>query len=290
MSIRAMTWALDHRATGPIPPASRLVLVALADYASDETGRAWPSVATLAARLGDDERNVRRRLARLEELGVIERDHSPGAVALVANYRADRRPTVWLLALDGVQARLEDDGTLGAEPYREGRSDPPATPRGGRSDHPARDGRNDPGSPPRGGKNGSNGGVGPTPQTLIAPTPPNPPQCPRDPSARDDAKADSSTPVDSPGVHRIIASGPPLMTASVGLRDPECPVCGARIVKSHRCRGTLTPAATLPIGAPCEACGTTARPIVDTDLGVCARCLVARHRSTPATHRDEDLA
>src|SRR5512139_3428752 len=118
VSVQAMAWALDHRQTGVLNAEARLVLVSLADY-SDPTGRnAWPSVGTLAHRLGVTTRSVRRALALLEDLGLIRH----GDQSVVAHVRADRRPTVWDLALDGVQMVVRVSGAeveveLAHEPY-----------------------------------------------------------------------------------------------------------------------------------------------------------------------------
>lgn len=68
MSIRVMTWVWDHsRSRG----TDRLVLLAIADAASDSGGDAWPSVPTLARKAGVDERTVQRSVQRLVKLGEL---------------------------------------------------------------------------------------------------------------------------------------------------------------------------------------------------------------------------
>lgn len=68
MSVAAINWAFSL----PIEPRAKLVLIALADNASDDF-RAWPSLATLAAKTSQSTKTVQRRLQVLEELGVCTR-------------------------------------------------------------------------------------------------------------------------------------------------------------------------------------------------------------------------
>lgn len=74
MSIRFLTWAFHLRLHDM---AAKGVLNALADHA-DETGRSWPSIARLALYTGCDEKTARRALARLVELGLVERSARAG--------------------------------------------------------------------------------------------------------------------------------------------------------------------------------------------------------------------
>jgi hypothetical protein len=73
MSVRVMSqvWEID------IPAKDKLVLLALADCASDE-GLAWPSIATLARKCSRDERTVQRNLRELESAGHITREEVAG--------------------------------------------------------------------------------------------------------------------------------------------------------------------------------------------------------------------
>jgi hypothetical protein len=66
MSLPAITWAFKQN----LRPAERFVLVALADFA-DEDSRAFPSVETLARKTGHGRRTVVWALQRLRTLGLI---------------------------------------------------------------------------------------------------------------------------------------------------------------------------------------------------------------------------
>ena len=96
MSIEAMTWAMNAKRTGPMSDGARLVLIALADYADADGRNAFPAKRRLAERLGVTERTIQRHLAALRESGHIVL----GDARHVSHYLADRRPTVYDLALD----------------------------------------------------------------------------------------------------------------------------------------------------------------------------------------------
>ena len=96
MSIEAMTWAMNATRTGPMSDGARLVLIALADYADADGRHAFPAKRRLAERLGVTERTIQRHLAALRESGHIVL----GDARHVSHYLADRRPTVYDLALD----------------------------------------------------------------------------------------------------------------------------------------------------------------------------------------------
>lgn len=72
MSVRVMTWVWDHSASRG---NERLVLLAIADHASDDGSDAWPSIATLARKTGVSERTVQRCISSLVDMGelVVER-------------------------------------------------------------------------------------------------------------------------------------------------------------------------------------------------------------------------
>jgi hypothetical protein len=95
MSHQASAWALDARQTGRLGAGARLVLATLADYADPQGHGAYPSKATIGARLDLDVDTVRKHLRTLELAGILLR----GDQALVAHYPADKRPTVYNLAL-----------------------------------------------------------------------------------------------------------------------------------------------------------------------------------------------
>lgn len=89
MSLKAMLWVLEDCAVAE--PELRVLLFALADRAASDGTSAFPSRAWLAERCFCSVRSVSRRLARLEEMGIIRR----GDQHLVDHFRADRRPVVW---------------------------------------------------------------------------------------------------------------------------------------------------------------------------------------------------
>ena len=70
MSIRYVAAVLDNLAE--LSATETLVLVALADYASDDTRQCWPSLATISRRARCDRRTVQRTLRKLERDGLIE--------------------------------------------------------------------------------------------------------------------------------------------------------------------------------------------------------------------------
>lgn len=100
-----MTWALEH---APVTdPTQVIILIALADRATDDGTGAWPSANWIADRARCSTRTVRRHLASMENAGVIRR----GDQRSVAHLRIDRRPVVWDLAME-VRAEhqaVEDD-------------------------------------------------------------------------------------------------------------------------------------------------------------------------------------
>lgn len=69
MSVKALTWAFDQ----PISATDKVVLLALADHASDR-GECWPSVSLLMQRAYVGERTVQRALQSLEDGGFIIRE------------------------------------------------------------------------------------------------------------------------------------------------------------------------------------------------------------------------
>lgn len=70
MSIRYVAAVLDRLSSLTAPET--LVLVALADFASDDTRECWPSLKTIARRARLTERGVRKILRRLEARSLIE--------------------------------------------------------------------------------------------------------------------------------------------------------------------------------------------------------------------------
>jgi len=68
MSNRASAWAWDVDLKGD--PLVKFVLVALADQA-DDYGYCWPSQKTIAKKVCQGERTVRRHIATLRDLGLL---------------------------------------------------------------------------------------------------------------------------------------------------------------------------------------------------------------------------
>lgn len=120
MSLRAMLWAMDE---APVESATeRLILIYLADYASDDGTGIFPAMQKIAERSGFSRSTVKRTVKRLADRGVL----APGDERLVGHYREDKRPNVWnivyaasdLLA-EQVQSKVSMSGAdrvaLGAE-------------------------------------------------------------------------------------------------------------------------------------------------------------------------------
>jgi DNA-binding transcriptional regulator PaaX len=62
----------------PLGPTDKLVLVKLADYARDDGGNVYPSVATVARECWLSERSVRYALGRLLKAGHIRKEVPAG--------------------------------------------------------------------------------------------------------------------------------------------------------------------------------------------------------------------
>lgn len=77
MSIKVMNWVWEN---GPPDPTQRLVLLAIADHA-DDCGRAFPSMARIAAKSCVTERGARGIVRRLEDGGWVETQIGAGAAA-----------------------------------------------------------------------------------------------------------------------------------------------------------------------------------------------------------------
>lgn len=63
-----LDFAPEHWTSG-----TRMVAIALADYANTDNGHAWPSIANLSRRSGLSTRQVQRCLRQIEKDGWIER-------------------------------------------------------------------------------------------------------------------------------------------------------------------------------------------------------------------------
>ena len=98
MSVKAVKWALRSAPLSPTKTQARdrLVLAALANYHSSETGACYPAASTLAEDLELGLSGIRRALKSLEGQGLISRtDQSE-----VSHIRAGSRPIAWHLHLE----------------------------------------------------------------------------------------------------------------------------------------------------------------------------------------------
>jgi DNA-binding transcriptional ArsR family regulator len=67
VSVKVTTWVWDH---APVTEVDQmLVLLALADYADEETWTAWPTIKKLATKVRMSQRTVQRHLRDLETAG-----------------------------------------------------------------------------------------------------------------------------------------------------------------------------------------------------------------------------
>lgn len=87
MSIKLMAaaWELD------IPSTEKMVLLCLCDYANDEGGSCYPSIATIAKKTSKNERTIQRALRWLEDNGFVDTRERPGTSA---EYALDPRQIV----------------------------------------------------------------------------------------------------------------------------------------------------------------------------------------------------
>jgi hypothetical protein len=70
--IQAIALVLDF-APAHWSPSTRMVAIALADYANTDSGLCWPSISSLSRRAGVSGRQVQRCLREIEADGWIER-------------------------------------------------------------------------------------------------------------------------------------------------------------------------------------------------------------------------
>lgn len=66
MSVKASHWAWQQA----LPPAQKVVLLALADH-SDDDGKCWPSIRLLAAKACSSQRTVQRVIRALQDAGLV---------------------------------------------------------------------------------------------------------------------------------------------------------------------------------------------------------------------------
>jgi hypothetical protein len=105
MSIRLMSevWRTD------LPTIEKMVLLIIADHASDDGTEAWPSQATIAAKASISIRTVQRAVNSLVAAGYLWMEKGAGGSA---NCREDRRPhryTINIKRLRGDMVSTRDD-------------------------------------------------------------------------------------------------------------------------------------------------------------------------------------
>jgi len=113
MSIKVMSWVWENSQAGG---TDLLVLLAIADHASDDGGNAWPSMDLLARKTRVSERTVRRSLRELESLGELATE--PGTGRTSSHYQV-------LMSQGG-----QDDRPHPGQGDPPGRTDCPPTPDG----------------------------------------------------------------------------------------------------------------------------------------------------------------
>lgn len=112
----AVLWVLDEAQDVPAHLVS--TLVAVARYADNEGRGAHPSALTVATHTRKTERQAKRDLAALEQLGLL----LPGDTRIVARIRSDRRPNVYDLPMPRGDTHDTPRGTHGVT-YRAARGD-----------------------------------------------------------------------------------------------------------------------------------------------------------------------
>jgi hypothetical protein len=127
---KAVQWVIDD---APVPADLAFTLTVIARRCNEHGCNSWQSVATIAAKAGKSEKQARRDIVRLRELGLIVL----GDQSLVGHLPPGQRPTVY----DVVMSRT------GSKPAKES-----PNPTGGKSDTPPMDG-----TPPTGGTSPTEG-------------------------------------------------------------------------------------------------------------------------------------
>lgn len=101
MSVAAVAWAFEQK----LPPNEKVVLLALADCENGQTAICIPGQERIAEMSTMSVRSVRRMLERLEERGLIQREHR---TSLSTGYRTSDS---YVLALrDNLAGRAEPSG------------------------------------------------------------------------------------------------------------------------------------------------------------------------------------
>ncbi|WP_370675529.1 helix-turn-helix domain-containing protein [Pleomorphomonas sp. PLEO] len=101
------------------PSREKLVLLCLADYASDEDGQCWPAIRSLSAKTELSERAIQQSLKKLADMGLITiRRRSVEGMSLTNIYRLDlnaitARHASPSLRKDTAPSRKRDGGRAG---------------------------------------------------------------------------------------------------------------------------------------------------------------------------------
>lgn len=99
VSVRAVLWVLDE--AHDVPPQLVAPLIGLARHADEDGANAYPSQSTLARYTRKTDRQVKKDLALLLDLGLIRKPLDQSAAT---GLRADRRPTVYDLGCAPMRA------------------------------------------------------------------------------------------------------------------------------------------------------------------------------------------
>lgn len=117
MSIKVMSWVWDN---APVEGTDLLVLLVLADHASDDGGNAWPSVARIAMKVRRTQRRVQQSLASLQKKGLINVETNAGGNEKTNPSRRPNRYTIIMRGMKDPSPQLlewgEDQGSNGVKP------------------------------------------------------------------------------------------------------------------------------------------------------------------------------
>ncbi|MCW1249642.1 helix-turn-helix domain-containing protein [Acaricomes phytoseiuli] len=97
MSFQAMTWAQEAGKAHDLPPAARLVLLTMANYADQDGDNVFPSLSTLVEDTGLSKNTVKSHIRKIQDAGLIV--ESDPAVAQAKITRSDRVPNVYRLGM-----------------------------------------------------------------------------------------------------------------------------------------------------------------------------------------------
>jgi len=90
-----MSWVWEH---APVSGNELLILLAIADHASDDGSDAWPSIETLAKKCRLSERTIQRAIKSLAERGQIRVGRQQGGPSYLG---PRQRPNVYTIVMRG---------------------------------------------------------------------------------------------------------------------------------------------------------------------------------------------